>query len=149
MNIEKELKNIYSKKTSDSCKAFDKIIEESKISNKVYPYWNNFLDMLNSKNAYIRMRGLSLIAINSKWDIENHLENTILIYLERLKDSKPIVLRICIQRLEYIIEYHPEFIPIIKKSLIENMDLENYKENMVDIISKDRENILNIIDGKI
>ena len=143
MNISQILRESYSKDTTIACNAAERLIEESKLTDSVYKYWGEFVSMLDSKNAYTRMYGLSLIAVNAQWDDNDLLKETLSKYLSMIKDTKPIVVRICIQRLIYIINSKPLYIPLIKTTL-ESMDFSIYRESMVNLIRKD---VLSIFDN--
>lgn len=77
----------------------------SKDFGDVYPYWGIFCEKLESKNSYQRSIGLMLIAANSKWDIEDKLDDVIDEYLLLIYDEKPITVRQCIQSLCEIVPY--------------------------------------------
>lgn len=75
----------------------------SEMKNDVYPYWDNFLKMLESDNSYFRTIGLKLIALNTKWDKDNKLIQILDKYLSFCEDEKMITARLCIQGLHDII----------------------------------------------
>jgi len=84
----------------------------------VYPYWDVFLQKLNSDNSYQRSIGLMLIAENARWDTENRMEDTLDVFLEILNDEKPITVRQCIQALHRIIPYKKHLTEKIADALI-------------------------------
>ncbi len=49
-------------------KALQELQKESEETNCVYPYMDRLSDVLDSDNSYIRIRGLTLLAYNAKWD---------------------------------------------------------------------------------
>lgn len=75
----------------------------SENKNDVYSYWDNFIEMIKSDNSYYRTIGLSLIAINTKWDKENKFIHIIDKYLFFCEDEKMITARLCIQGIHHII----------------------------------------------
>lgn len=75
----------------------------SEMKNDVYPYWNNFIEMLKSDNSYYRTIGLNLISKNCKWDKGNKFSKVIDEYLLFCEDEKIITARLCIQGLHNII----------------------------------------------
>jgi hypothetical protein len=77
----------------------------SAIFSDVYPYWDVFVQKLNSDNSYQRSIGLMLIAENARWDTENRMEEALEAYLKLLHDEKPITVRQCIQALHKIIPH--------------------------------------------
>lgn len=65
-------------------------------------------DMMDSDNSYIRTRGLTLVAYNAKWDIDNKIDEIIDKYLKHIEDVKPITARQCIKLLSMIAKNKPE-----------------------------------------
>lgn len=108
----------------------------SKIMNDVYPYWDVFHKKLQNDNSYQRSIGIMLIAENSRWDIEERLENTITDYLRVLQDEKPITIRQCIQSLLLIIDTKPQYNTLIAEHLM-SIDLLKIKETMRKLILTD------------
>lgn len=74
-------------------------------SSDVYPFWDVFRKKLTSENSYQRSIGLTLIAENAKWDMENRMDGAIDEFLVHLNDEKPITVRQCIQALNKIVPY--------------------------------------------
>jgi hypothetical protein len=68
----------------------------------VYPYWNNFVDMLGSNNSYFTVIGFSLISLNVKWDDGIKTKGIIDKYLSFCEDDKMITARLAIQGLTNI-----------------------------------------------
>lgn len=60
--------------------------KESEETDHVYPYMDRFGDMLDSDNSYIRTRGLTLLACNSKWDKDYKIDEIIDKYLKHITD---------------------------------------------------------------
>lgn len=113
----------------------------SLFSKDLYPYWNVFYEKLSSDNSYQRSIGLMLIADNVQWDTENKLQNTIDRYLKLLYDEKPITVRQCIQSLQKIVTYQPNYNPRVISSLI-SFDLSLVKDTMRKSILLDILNVL-------
>jgi hypothetical protein len=82
--------------------------KECEESDKVYCYMDKLADMIGSGNSYIRIRGLTLIAYNAKWDEDNKIDEIIDGYLKHIKDIKPITARQCIKLLPIIAKNKPE-----------------------------------------
>ncbi len=110
----------------------------------VYPYWDIFRDKLKSDNSYQRSIGLMLIAENTKWDVQNRIEDTVDEYLELLNDEKPITIRQCIQSLGKIVPYKPGLNNKIAGRLI-SFNLTGIKETMRKSILLDILNVLLVI----
>lgn len=116
----------------------------SQHSNDIYPFWNVFLSKLNCDNSYQRSIGLMLIAENTKWDIENKIDEAIDEYLIHLNDEKPITIRQCIQALSEIISYKNHLQHKIANALMA-IKLEDIKVTMQKSILLDILNILLLI----
>ena len=79
--------------TKDNKTAYNALQTLQQISEEtadVYGYMDEFCDMLESDNSYIRTRGLTLIAYNAKWDTDYKVDEIIDKYLEHITDVKPI-----------------------------------------------------------
>lgn len=110
----------------------------SEVSDQVYFYYDQFMNMMrNESNAYIRTRGLRLLAYNAKWDDANKLNGIIHEYLKHMEDEKPITSRQCIKDVVIIAKYKPELIDVILASL-ETIN-KIYEESMQHLIYKDRQ----------
>lgn len=134
-------------KDHDDKKAYEclkKLEEKSSHFPIVYTFFDTFVEMLDSDNSYIRTRGLLLIAVNAKWDVDNKIDEIIDKYLKCTTDEKPITARQCIKLLPAIVKYKPNL-----KNHIENtlhyIDLSKYKENMQALIMKDIQKALDDI----
>lgn len=138
MDIDKQINMLI---CSDNKKAYNvlkDLIEISKQSNVLYPYFDTFVEMMNNKNSsYIRTRGLRLIAYNSKWDINNNMNTIIVKWLEHIEDEKPITARQCIKDVVIIVKYKPDLIDII----LERLEKINriYDDSMQSLVYKDRQ----------
>ncbi len=123
------------------------LIEESKKSNRVYPFFYEFADMLEDENSYVRNRGIALISENARWDVDYKVDEVIDQYLEHINDIKPITARQCVKGLEAIILAKEDLIPDIKKALYQ-AKVYKYASSMRELIEKDISNILKIIQKK-
>lgn len=99
---------LFDKNNNTAYKALQELQKKSEVSNEVYPYMDRLGDMLDSDNSYIRTRGLTLLACNSKWDRDNKIDEIIDKYLKHITDVKPITARQCIKLLPTIAENKPE-----------------------------------------
>lgn len=112
--------------------------------NDLYPYFDKFVEMMNDRtNSYIRTRGLRLIAYNTKWDIDNKVNNIIDEWLKHIEDEKPITARQCIKDVVMIAKYKPELIDVILEAL-EKYD-KIYDDSMQNLIFKDRQKAIRTI----
>lgn len=142
--MEELIKNLYSSHTNIAYDCLKKLQELSYINNNVYGYFDEFAQMLDSKNSYIRTRGITLIACNAKWDKDNKINKIIDKYLDHIEDDKPITSRQCIKALESIVKNKPELIPTIKNRLLK-INYLKYNDSMQALVFKDAERILELI----
>jgi len=119
---------------------------QSKRSNEVYPFFDIFVDMLESTNSYIRTRGIILIAENSKWDVKNKLDEIVDNYLKHISDDKPIAARKCIQTLPLLVKHKPNLRSCVITAL-GRASVAKYNESMQPLILKDIQKALNDINN--
>ncbi len=112
--------------------------EQTLISNAVYGYFDDFLQLLQNEHTYVKMRAIRLVAKNVRWDIEHKLENNIESYISLLQDSKPVVVREVIHNMKEIVPYKPQLLPILQEAFL-TIPLQNYKESMTNLIVRDQE----------
>lgn len=117
-------------------KCLKRLEDESNYSSVVYDFFDNFVEMLDSDNSYIRTRGIILIAVNAKWDIDFKIDEIIDRYLKHIMDAKPITARHCIKYLPMIVKYKPELKSCVLNAL-NNANPLIYKESMQSLVIKD------------
>lgn len=100
--------------------------------------------VLDNTNSYIRTRGIVLIAVNAKWDVDYKIDEIIDKYLKHIMDDKPITARQCIKVLPSIVKYKPDLKDDISNAL-HRADPSRYKESMQTLILKDIQKSLNDI----
>lgn len=127
---------LFDKNNNTAYKALRELQEKSEKSDEVYPYMDRLGDMLDSDNSYIRTRGLTLLACNSKWDKDNKIDEIIDKYLKHITDVKPITARQCIKLLPTIAENKPELKDDIVSAL-RKADISFYDDSMQPLIYKD------------
>ncbi len=84
-SIEAIFERLLDKNNRTAYAALQDLQKESEHSDKVYSYMDKLFDMLDSDKSYIRTRGLTLIACNSKWDSDNKIDEIIDEYLKHIK----------------------------------------------------------------
>lgn len=127
---------LFDKNNNTAYKALRELQEKSENSDAVYPYMDRLGDMLDSDNSYIRTRGLTLLACNSKWDKDNKIDEIIDKYLKHITDVKPITARQCIKLLPTIAENKLELKDDIVSAL-RKADISFYDDSMQPLIYKD------------
>lgn len=127
---------LFDKNNNTAYKALQELQRKSLDSDEVYPYMDRLGDMLDSDNSYIRTRGLTLLACNSKWDKDNKIDEIIDKYLKHITDVKPITARQCIKLLPTIAENKLELKDDIVSAL-RKADISFYDDSMQPLIYKD------------
>lgn len=123
----------------DVKKAYSVLIElekTSEVSNILYPYINVFMDMVQSKNYYVKVRGFRLFCMQSRWDDNRFIDKNINFLLDILNEERPTIIRQALEYLKEIAIYKGE----LKEKLlekVENLDATKFKDTMKDLIKKD------------
>lgn len=123
----------------DVKKAYSVLIElekTSEVSNILYPYINVFMDMVQSKNYYVKVRGFRLFCMQSRWDDNRFIDKNIDFVLDILNEERPTIIRQALEYLKEIAIYKGE----LKEKLLEkvdNLDTAKFKDTMKDLIKKD------------
>jgi len=124
--------------------AFLLLKERSAIAGDVFPYWQTFLEKLQSENSYQRSIGLMLISENARSDKEGKTAAALEAYCNCLTDEKPITIRQCVQGLKPIVSSHPELGGTVSERLIA-LDLTTIKETMRKLVLQDIIDVLLLI----
>lgn len=140
-NISELIKTLYSSDSKLAYQALQALEEVSTNTNKVYRYFNEFVEMMKSSNSYLRTRGLVLIAANAKWDEDNKIDEIIDEYLNHITDEKPITARQCIRLLPTIAKFKPDLSADIKIAL-STTRITKYSDSMQPLVLKDISNAL-------
>lgn len=124
--------------------AFLLLKERSGIEADVFPYWQTFLEKLNSDNSYQRSIGLMMLSENARWDIEGKTAAALEAYCKCLADEKAITVRQCVQGLRPIVTAHPELGSAVSARLL-TLDLTAIKETMRKLVLLDILDVLLLI----
>lgn len=135
-NIEEQLVILESSNNSQAYEALKSLRKISDESNCLYPYMNRFIEMMDDASSYVRTRGLTLIAYNAKWDIDDKIDKIIGAYLEHITDEKPICARQCIKLLPLIAKAKPILVPEIVSAL-KNANVACYAGSMRSLVQND------------
>lgn len=120
------------------------IAAKSAASEEYYSYFDDFAELMNAKNSYVRIRGFTLCCAQARWDERGKLKNVLPNMLALLHDDKPIVVRQCLAALHEVVLYRSELCETIKANL-ETIDVSKYKDSMSPLIKKDMDELLKII----
>lgn len=140
-NIPGLIEKLHSKDNNIACNAMKALEKESECTNEIYQFFDQFADMINNSNSYVRNRGLILIAANAKWDEDNKIDEIIDEYLKHVTDDKPITSRQCIKGLPSIAKYKPDLKELIRTALL-SANISQYSESMRPLVQKDILNAL-------
>ena len=143
-NIQEMVYGLRDKDDKHAYQCLKELESASMDSNIVYSYFDFFAAMLDDSNSYIRTRGLLLIAVNAKWDIDNKIDEIIDIYLKHIMDNKPITARQTIKALPSIARYKPDLTNDICTALRKANPM-IYKSTMQSLIYKDIQEVLKAI----
>ena len=119
-----------------ACALADKIISESRETDKWYEYFEDFALLLNHPKSLVRNRALHILAANAKWDEGNRFDSIISDFLKHITDEKPITARQCVKALAQVGLAKPKYISKIL-SCLQSADLSKYKDSMRPLIEKD------------
>lgn len=123
----------------DVRKAYSVLIElekTSEVSNILYPYTNIFVNMMQSNNYYVKVRGFRLFCMQSRWDDNRIIDKNIDLALDILNEERPTIIRQALEYLREIAIYKGELkAKILGK--IDNLDITKFKDSMKDLINKD------------
>ena len=119
-----------------ACAFADRIIAESRETDRWYEYFDVFASLLNHPKSLVRNRALYILAANAQWDGENRFDAVIADFLSHITDEKPITARQCIKALAQVGSAKPQYIPEIL-SRLRSADLSKYKDSMGSLIEKD------------
>ena len=116
----------------------------SEESDLVYTYLDRFTAMLESRNSYVRNRGLLLLGKNARWDREGKLDAVLDQMLEYLEDPKPITVRQCLKALDELVQGRPDLAFRVQARL-ESVDCTRYPGSMAPLIQRDILHLLQTI----
>ncbi|MBP0985220.1 MAG: hypothetical protein J6A19_16020 [Oscillospiraceae bacterium] len=131
---------LQSKNNTEAYNLLLKLEAQSAQSNELYDFFGDFVDLLQSKSSFVRVRGFRLACAQARWDTENRIEANLPVLLSMLDDDKPAAVRQCLAALHGALLYKPGLSKAISGKL-DRMDLSKYKESMSHLISKDMEEL--------
>ncbi|MGN1415802.1 MAG: SufBD protein [Oscillospiraceae bacterium] len=138
------ISELTSKNDNYACAAAEKIIYESRETDKWYEYFDDFAALLSHKKSLVRNRAFYIIAANIRWDDTDRFDIYLEEYLSHITDEKPISARQCIKSLAQIGICKRRYIPYILEAL-QNADLSKYKDSMRPLIEKDIEEAIKLL----
>ncbi len=136
VNVAEAFELLYDKNNNTAYKALQELQKESEETDRVYPYMDRLIEMLDSDHSYIRTRGLTLLACNAKWDKDYKIDEILGRLLRHITDVKPVTARQCIKLLPMLAKEKPELRDEILAALY-GADLSFYKNSMQGLIYRD------------
>lgn len=91
--MEDIISNLTAKDNKYACALADKIISESKESDKWYEYFDNLATLLNHPKCLVRNMAIYILASNAQWDYDNKFDLILPELLTHITDEKPITAR--------------------------------------------------------
>ena len=125
-----------SKDDKSACACAEKIVSESRETNKWYGCFDEFASLLEHPKSLVRNRALAILAANVRWDEEGRFGFILDSFFSHITDEKPITARQCVKALAEIGKEKPQYIPRILSAL-RSADLSHYKDSMRPLIEKD------------
>ena len=145
MEISDKIKCLYDKDTKDAYANLQELEEISDNEDFLYPYLNEFIEMLKSEKYVIRVRGFRLLCKQAKWDREDKINEAIEDILTAVDDEKPTAVRQALQYLEYLVPYKKELNGRIKETAL-SIDCSKFKDTMQPLIEKDIRSLVQLIE---
>ena len=127
---------LQSKKNKEAYQLLLLLEKQSEESAELYPLFEDFLGLLGSESAFVRVRGFRLACAQAKWDTENKLGTHLDRLLTMLDGEKPTAVRQCLAALQNVLRRRPELAGEII-SRLDRVDLSRYKDTMRPLIEKD------------
>lgn len=135
-NIAEAFERLFDKNNKVAYQALQELQKASVETDCVYPYMDQFSDMLDSDHSYIRTRGLTLLAYNARWDKDYKIDEVIDKYVRHITDVKPVTARQCIKLLPMIAKEKPE----LRNDILSALRKANtciYDESMRPLVCRD------------
>ncbi len=146
MEIEKLVSDLYQKDSGKAYESLKVLLQKSREASRVYSFMDDFIQMMEHENSYLRNRGIQLIAANARWDEDNKIDEVIDKYLKHIMDEKPITARQCIQVIPELAQYKKE----LRADIVEGLKCakpNRYRESMIPLVQKDIAEALHKIEG--
>ena len=136
MKREDAIANLTSKNDAFACALAERIVNESRESDRWYACFDDFAALLNHPKSYVRNRAMHILAANVKWDEGRRFDAVLPDFLAHIADEKPITARQCVRALAQVGRAQPQYIPQILSAL-KSADLSKYADSMRPLIERD------------
>lgn len=134
-------------RSKDNSEAYQLLLlleQRSAESDELYGCFEDFVGLLKSKSAFVRVRGFRLACAQAPWDTEGKLDRELDTFLSMLDDPKPTAVRQYLAALSVLIRHKPDLRARIGAGLDE-MDLSKYKDSMRPLIESDIAALRNLL----
>ena len=132
------------KDTKQGYGAFLELERLSEETDDLYPFTEQFTEMVADKAWAIRCRGFRLFCKQARWDEDGVIDRCLDRALVILEDEKPTAVRQALAALLDVTPYKRELWPAIRQR-VEAIDLMHYKDSMAPLIEKDVQKLLDAI----
>ena len=147
MDLNLKIEALFDKDTKEAYYNLLLLEQLSETTNKLYPYFYDFFEMIHSEKYVVRVRGYRLLCKQAKWDNENRINEILDELLAHIEDEKPTAVRQKIKSLEDIVPYKKELNDKIKKVAL-SIDCSRFKDTMSPLITKDIQNLVGLIEAQ-
>ena len=144
MNKKQVLEKLIDKDDKKAYEYAKKIMIESTKTNKYLDMVPDFASMLKDKSSFIRTRFFILICNQARWANDGQIEDVFKQMEPLLYDSKPTVVRQCLNALHEVVLFRPEMSDLVNEA-IQEINLTKYKDSMSQLIKKDIEDLKRMI----
>jgi hypothetical protein len=147
MELSSKIAMLYDKDSSAAYKSLQELEMISNTEDTLYPYFDEFLDMLGNGKYLIRVRGFRLLCKQAKWDTENKIDREIDTVLQAVDDEKPTAVRQKLKAMEDVARYKKALRGKIKNKALSIHDLP-FKDTMHGLIQKDVQSLLQVMENE-
>lgn len=126
------------KDTKDSYPLFLQMEQQAGEDPALFMEYPLYLEMLESKSSYQRVRGFRMLCAVAKWDEAGVIQGHLSRILAQLQDEKPTAVRQCLAVLPTLVRGRPELAADVCEK-VSKLDLSGYKDSMRPLIRKDVE----------
>lgn len=136
------LSRLTSKYAKDGYQALLKLEAISDETGALYPYTQQFADLVANELYVMRVRGFPLFCKQARWDVDFNLDENIDHTLAILRDPKPTAVRMALAALLDVLPYKPELRETIINAA-QSIRYAQYKDSMQGLIFKDVQRLIN------
>lgn len=147
MELSSKIAMLYEKESSAAYKSLQELEALSDAEDALYPYFDEFLDMLGNEKYGIRVRGFRLLCKQAKWDTENKIDKAFDFILQAVDDEKPTAVRQKLKALEEIARYKKALHGKIKDKILFIHSLQ-FQNTMHPLIQKDVQHLLQVMESE-